>query len=70
MLNNISYYMIFGRPLIVYVGLLTLACLLTTATLGALVLKGKIQFKYHKAMAITTICIALSHGTLAFLVYL
>ncbi|MFA5887762.1 MAG: hypothetical protein WC852_03570 [Candidatus Nanoarchaeia archaeon] len=70
MLNNISYYMIFGRPLIVYIGLLTLSCLLTTATLGALVLKGKIQFKYHKAMAITTICIALSHGTLAFLAYL
>lgn len=70
MLNNISYYLILGRPLVFYLGLATLACLLTTATLGALVLKGKMQFKYHKAMAITTVCIALAHGTLAFLAYL
>lgn len=67
MLNNISYYMILGKPLVFYLGLLTLTLLLTTATLGALVVKGKMQFKYHKALAITTICIALAHGALAFL---
>ncbi|HII15109.1 MAG TPA: hypothetical protein HA362_02245 [Nanoarchaeota archaeon] len=70
MLNNISYYLILGRPLIFYLGLLTLTSLLTTATLGALVIKGRIKFKYHKALAITTVCIALTHGTLAFLAYL
>lgn len=70
MLNSVSYYMILGRPLIFYLGLTTLTCLLTTATMGLLVIHGKLKFKYHRALAITTICIALTHGTLAFLAYL
>ncbi len=70
MLNNISYYIIFGRPVIFYMGILTLTSLLTTGTLGYLVHRGRVQFKYHRTAAIATICIALTHGTLAFLAYL
>lgn len=70
MFNNVSYYLIFGRPLIFYLGILTITSLFTTAMLGLLVVKGKVKFKYHRALAITTLCIALMHGALAFLAYL
>ncbi len=67
MLNNISFYMIGGKPLIMYGGIIVLLLMLATATLGAMVLKGKIQFKYHKAMAISTIIVGLLHGILGML---
>ncbi|MEK6864274.1 MAG: hypothetical protein AABX27_03205 [Nanoarchaeota archaeon] len=67
MLNNISFYMIGGKPLIMYGGIIVLLLMLATATLGAMVLKGKIQFKYHKAMAISTIIAGLLHGILGML---
>ena len=50
-----------------YGGIIVLLLMLATATLGAMVLKGKIQFKYHKAMAISTIIAGLLHGILGML---
>ena len=50
-----------------YGGIIVLLLMLATATLGAMVLKGKIQFKYHKAMAISTIIVGLLHGILGML---
>ncbi|OPY38991.1 MAG: hypothetical protein A4E35_00223 [Methanoregula sp. PtaU1.Bin051] len=47
-------------------GALTLVSLLTTATLGVLVLKGKydIPFPWHPRMAAVTIVFAIVHVTL------
>lgn len=70
MLNQISYYLIFGKPLIMYGGILVFLCLISTLVSGGLVMKGKLKFKYHKTFAIITICLALVHGTLGLLAYL
>ena len=65
MLNSISYYMIFGKPLIMYGGILTLLCFLFTATISVLNKKGihTIPFEWHPRMAVISICLALIHGT-------
>ena len=68
-LNNITYYQIFGLPLIVYLGIITILLLITSSLFGALTLKGKMKFKYHKIFAAITIIFALLHGALALLAY-
>ncbi|MEK6972623.1 MAG: hypothetical protein AABW72_01100 [archaeon] len=70
MFEDISYMPIFGIPLIVYLGILTLTSFAITACLGMLVLRGKVKFKYHKLMAIISISIAVIHGSLGLLAYL
>ena len=71
MLTQISYYLIFGRPLIMYMGILVLLCFLTTATLGYLIHHGKaINFKWHKRMAAISIALALIHGFFGIMAYL
>ncbi|MBW3022725.1 hypothetical protein KY308_01315 [Candidatus Woesearchaeota archaeon] len=52
-------------------GVLTLACLLFTAYISVMNLKGKtrIPFKWHPRMAIITITLALIHGILGVLLY-
>jgi hypothetical protein len=67
MFNNITYYLIFGKPLIMYCGILTFIVLISTATAGAMVLKGKLNFKWHKRLAITLVILALLHGALGVL---
>lgn len=71
MLENITYFLIFGKPLIMYSGILTLLSFLITALIGLLIIKGigKIPFKLHWVMAITSIILALIHGTLGILIY-
>ena len=69
MLQNITYYMIFGKPLIVYLGLITFLCLLTTAILGFLALKGKAKMSYHKVFAAITIILGLIHGFFGIMAY-
>ena len=64
--NEIAYYPIAGIPLLVYLGMITLILLITTATLGLLVYRGKVKFVFHKLSAILTIISALIHGLLAF----
>jgi len=64
--SDIAYYNVFGIPLLVYGGMLTLILLLATATAGWLVMKGKVKFSFHKILAIITIIIAFGHGLLAF----
>ena len=63
--------MIFGKPLIMYLGLLVLACFLTTAAIGFLLFKGstKVTIKMHKTMAATSITLAIIHGILGVLLY-
>ncbi len=74
MLLNITYYPIFGYPLIMYLGILTLLSLLGTATVGYLVFSGHakppiITFATHRFLAYTTIALALIHSTLGLLIY-
>jgi hypothetical protein len=71
MFEAITYAPIFGKPLIMYLGILTLLSFLATATVGALNMKGitTIPFKWHPRLAVFSICLALIHGALGVLIY-
>lgn len=71
MFQDISYMLIFGKPLILYLGVLTLLALLSTATIAVLNKKGirTIPFKWHPRCAAFVICLALVHGALGILAY-
>ena len=72
MLKDIAYYLIFGRPLIMYMGILTFLSFLTTAYIGMNVLKPKngIPFKYHLMMVRISFALAIIHAALGLSVYL
>ena len=71
MFEAITYAPIFGKPLIMYLGILTLLSFLATAVVGALNFKGitTIPFVWHPRLAVFAICLAVIHGTLGVLVY-
>jgi hypothetical protein len=71
MLQEISYYQIFGKPLIMYMGVLTLLSFSTAATIGYLTITGKkrFPFKYHKWIAYFALGLGLVHGTFGLLLY-
>lgn len=65
MFQEISYYLIFGKPLIMYMGIALFILLGSTATIGYLIHHGKaIPFKYHKACAASTIALGIVHAIL------
>lgn len=72
MLQEITYFMIFDKPLIVYLGSLALLVLLVAAALPVLNKKGirTIPVRWHQACAGSGILLALAHGVLALLAYL
>lgn len=72
MFRNISYFLIFGKPLIMYMGIVTLSSFLFTALIGFLNFHGnhKIPFKWHPKMAAFSITLAVIHGLLGILAYL
>jgi hypothetical protein len=71
MLSSIAYFPIFGKPLILYLGIITLLSFLITATLGLLIYNGKkIPFKVHPSMAGIALTLGIIHGTLALSIYL
>ena len=71
MLENITYYQIFGKPLIMYLGIITLLSFLFTASIAVMTRRGitLIPFKWHPRMAILSIILALIHGFLGFMLY-
>jgi hypothetical protein len=71
-LNEISYMLIFGKPLIMYLGITVLILFLATGTVGYLVMhnKTKLTFNAHKRLAMIAITVAIIHGTLGVLAYL
>jgi len=71
MLNNIIYYPIFGKPLIMYGGIITLLSFLATAfiPLANQKLKKKIPFKWHTRMAFVTIILVIVHAILGVLAF-
>ncbi len=71
-IRDIALIQIAGYPLVVYMGILTLLSLLSTATYGYLLLKNKIKGTIwnHMRIATVTIVIALVHATLALSLFL
>lgn len=64
MFTQISYQLIFGKPLIMYMGIATIISLLVTASIGYMNYKGHtfIPLKWHFFMAKITLVLALIHG--------
>ena len=71
MLREITYYMIFGKPLIMYMGIITFLSFSVTFTIGLLNYKGIkiIPFKWHPVFAVISITLALLHGIAGILAY-
>lgn len=68
MLEQITFYTIFGMPMIAYGGIITLLCLLFTAAIPKLQSKHAwATIKLHMTMAKITIALALIHGILGIL---
>ncbi len=72
MLTSVSNFQILGKPLNMYLGILTLTSFILTALISILNQKGihKIPFKWHSRFAKIAIFLALIHGTLGILTYL
>jgi hypothetical protein len=70
MVSFVNQIMILDFPLTIVFGIVTFSCLVTTAILGVLVLKGyRIPFKWHMRMAAATIFFAVIHVTLVIVRY-
>ena len=72
MFQEITYFLIFGKPLIMYLGILTLLAILVTAAIAIMNKKGirTIPFRWHPVCAVCAIPIALVHGLLGILAYI
>ncbi len=70
MLNEISYYPIFGYPFILYLGLIAVVLFLIAVSIST-VFKAKIKshYKVHRQIAIISIVIALLHALMGILAY-
>lgn len=66
-LTDIALTSLGGFPLVVWLGLTTIILLISTATYGYLLFKGKIRGSiiFHRNLAFTTITVGLVHATLA-----
>ncbi|MFA6410084.1 MAG: hypothetical protein WCW26_00705 [Candidatus Buchananbacteria bacterium] len=65
MIKPIAFYLIFGKPLIMYGGISALLLILITATLGVMILKGKkIPLSAHVWLARITVLVAIFHAIL------
>ncbi len=71
MFQEISYALILGKPLIMYLGIFTLLSILATVAVGFMNMRGVtiIPFVWHPRLAGFTICLALIHGALGVLAY-
>jgi hypothetical protein len=72
MFGSIAGYLILGIPVIIYLGIITVLCLLFTATISILNKRRirVIHMKWHSRMAYVTIGSGLVHGMLAMLALL
>ncbi len=71
MVRDVAYFLIFGKPVIFWTGILTLFSFLFTASIAILNKRGiaKIPFKWHPRMAAISITLALIHGLMGILSY-
>jgi hypothetical protein len=72
MFQDITYFLVFGKPLIMYLGILTLLAFLVTASIAVMNMKGirTIPFRWHPRCAVVALFLALVHGSLGILAYL
>lgn len=66
MLSEISYFSILGRPLIMYLGILTFLSVVSTASIPILKKRGfrRVSFRTHHRLAYTSLVLAVIHGVL------
>jgi hypothetical protein len=71
MIHTIALTMFLGQPLILYGGIFTFLCIITTATIGLLHFKGviTIPFKWHPRFAVFTITVAIFHAILGLSIF-
>jgi hypothetical protein len=71
MLNYITYYPLYGKPLILYLGVVTLISFIITASIGITIHEclRNIKFKWHPTMAGISLNLALIRGTQGILAY-
>lgn len=71
MVTAIAYHLILGKPLIVWLGFLTLLSLLLAAAIAILNRRGihTIPARWHPRCAAVAILLALIHGTMGLLAY-
>ncbi len=71
MFQEFSYALVFGRPLIMYLGITTLLSFLFTASIAVLNFRGirTVPFTWHPRVAAFSLCLALFHGSLGILAY-
>ena len=71
MFQEITYFPIFGKPFIMYLGIAVLSCFLITAFIGYGNFKGKnwVSFKWHPRVAGLSIALALIHAFLGVTLY-
>lgn len=71
MLQEITYYLIFGIPFIVYLGVITVIMFVSTALLALLKRKGKIKISihWHYRLAFLSIILGIFHGVLGIIAY-
>lgn len=64
---NIGYYLIWGRPLIVYLGIIALGLFVAAGAVAMLNKKGirLVPQKWHHRIALTALAFAMVHGALA-----
>jgi hypothetical protein len=71
LLQEITYYLIFGIPFIVYLGIITIIMFVITALFALLKRKGKIKIsiKWHYRLAFISIFLGIIHGFLGIIAY-
>ncbi|MDO8551170.1 MAG: hypothetical protein Q7S03_00605 [bacterium] len=71
MFAQIAYFPFLGKPLIVYLGMLTLTSFMFTALIGFLNFRSiyLIPFKWHPRMALISISLGIIHGSIGMGVY-
>jgi hypothetical protein len=71
MFQEITYALIFGKPLIMYLGIVTLLLFFLTASIAILNRRGihTVPFRWHPRCAMIAIFFAIVHGTLGVLAY-
>jgi hypothetical protein len=71
MLQEFSYYLIFGLPFILYLGIIVIIMLFFTGFIAFLRRRGmtKISVQWHYKLAYITITLGLIHGLLGLLAY-
>jgi hypothetical protein len=72
MISQIAYYSVGGLPVVAYLGMVTLAMLISTAAVGFLNFGGntRIPFRWHPRLAAITIALAFIHALFAVSIYL